>query len=305
MSLPILIFSAVMVVFGASAAGQPIPSAPMPIQMPPLPPSPIDQFRQWLKVPVGEREQALAEYPESKRAILREKLRLYEAMPAEQRERRLKMLELRWYLRPLMSLSPGQRGDSLKMIPPRLQGLVSERIAQWDRMDPQVRQEILANEDARELVTGYFVHIRRNPVTGPDLHPLDEKKRAELQNALKRWNQTSPVQRANMSAQLTAFFELPRTAQQKTLGAFPESERIEMQKTLDAFARLSPQYRRICVDSFGKFATMSPRERASFLRNAERWQQMSPEEREAWRKLVTKLPPMPPEPIPAPPRPPA
>ena len=65
----------------------------------------------------------------------------------------------------------------------------------------------------------------------------------------------------------------------------------------------SAHHRRACVESFQKFATMSPVERREFLRKAERWQHMSPEERETWRNLVTKLPPMPQEPIEMPPAP--
>jgi hypothetical protein len=57
------------------------------------------------------------------------------------------------------------------------------------------------------------------------------------------------------------------------------------------------------VDSFQRLAAMSPQERASFLRNANRWRQLSSEERATWRELVSKVPPMPPEPVPAPPVP--
>jgi hypothetical protein len=76
-----------------------------------------------------------------------------------------------------------------------------------------------------------------------------------------------------------------------------------MQKALDSFANLPPQLRRTCVESFQKFASMSPTERGEFLRKAERWQQMTAQERETWKRLVTKLPPMPPEPIELPPSP--
>ena len=109
MSSRILAFLAVALLCGslhAAESAQP----PIPVLMPPIPPSPIDQFRQWLRMAAPEREKSLAEYPEAKQATLRQKLQAYESMPPEQRERRLRMLELRWYLRPLMNSAPEQRG---------------------------------------------------------------------------------------------------------------------------------------------------------------------------------------------------
>jgi hypothetical protein len=269
--------------------------APIPTVMPPIPPSPIQEFRQWLKMTDAERETALALYTEEKRVVLRRKIQAYAAMPAEQRERRLRMLELRWYLRPLMGFSPEQRGNYLAMMPMRLHDLVTTRLRQWDQLDANIRKEILANDDAREMTMRYFAHIRRSPAQS--LQSLDPARRAEMREKLQIWSQTTPAQRERMAEQLSAFFELPAPEQERTLQAFSESDRQEMQKALAVFAKLPPQNRRLCVQSFQKFATMSPEERGEFLRKAERWQQMTAQERETWRLLVTKLPPMPPEPV--------
>jgi hypothetical protein len=138
---------------------------------------------------------------------------------------------------------------------------------------------MLADEAKRQLVTGYF--------TQPPRH-------------IKRWEDNSPTR---LAFHLSNFFELAKADQLKALNHFSDSERAEIQRTLDAFARLTPADRQKCVQSFQRFATMSPEERASFLRNAARWQQLTPEERATWRDLVTKLPPMPPEPILTPPLP--
>jgi hypothetical protein len=78
--------------------------------------------------------------------------------------------------------------------------------------------------------------------------------------------------------------------------AFPDEERKRMEETLQAFENLPQSQRRLCIDSFGKFANLSPVERDQFLKNAERWQAMTASERQAWRKIVTDLPPQPPEP---------
>jgi hypothetical protein len=290
------------VIAAFAAQGAQVPQPPQLVLMPPIPPSPIQDFRNWLKMTDTERETALQGYSTEKQSILRRKIQAYAAMPAEQRERRLTMLELRWYMRQPMGVSPEQRGNYLEMIPPRLHELITTRLQEWDRLDPDTRNEILANDDAREMATRYFVHIRRT-VSQPELQIIDAAKRAELQEKLRYWQQTTSTQRERMAEQLSAFFELPVPQQQKALEDFSEEDRQEMQKALEAFAQLPAQNRRICVQSFQKFATMTPQQRGEFLRNAERWQQMSPQERQTWKNLVTKLPPMPPEPIQMPPRP--
>ena len=301
--IPILLVAlSVLAPSGMSAIAAPNP--PLPQMMPPIPPSPIQEFRNWLKMSEAGRETELQKYSAEKQVVLRQKIQAYAAMPLEQRERRLKMLELRWYLRPLMGVAPEQRGNYLEMMPARLHQLVTVRLQQWDQLDAATRKEILANDDAREMVTRYFVHIRRSGTQGMLApHPLDPAKRAELQEKLKLWSETTPAQRERMGEQLSAFFELPRPDQAKALESFSENDRQEMQRSLDVFAKLPPRNRQLCVESFQKFATMSQAERGEFLRKAERWQQMTMEERATWKNLVTKLPPLPPDPAELPPRP--
>lgn len=277
--------------------------APMPQALPPVPPSPIEQFRQWLRLSPGDRQTALAEWPAAKRAVILAKLQAYEALPADERERRLRMLELRWYMRPLMDLPPAERNEQVALVPPRLQQLVRERLEQWDRVDPSTRKQMLEREESRELVTNYFIQLQRGRSQEEVLSKLDETKREQLQQVLQRWSERNSAEQQRLGAQLAGFFELSKEKQSETLGDLPEPERQEMQKTLDAFGKLSPSQRRACVDSFQKFAMMSPTERGQFLRNAARWQAMTQQERDAWKNLVTKLPPLPPEPAVPPPTP--
>jgi len=215
-------------------------------------------------------------------------------MPAAERDYRLRALELRWYLRPLLNLPAPERGNYLQIIPERLHAAVTNRLSRWDSLDTAARREFLADEAKRELVTGYFTQPRRPPnppMPGAPLPP-------GLDQHFRRWDNSSPTR---LAFHITNFFEMPKADQLKALNYFSETERAEIQKTLDAFARLSPADRLECVQSFQRFANMSREERSSFLRNAARWQQLTPEERAAWRDLVTKLPPMPPEPVLAPP----
>ncbi|HEX7859452.1 MAG TPA: DUF3106 domain-containing protein [Verrucomicrobiae bacterium] len=269
---------------------------------PPAPPSPIEDFRRWLQMPEADREKELAGYPEPKREVLRKKLGAYEGMTAEQREARLINLELRWYLQPLMKVSPADRGNYLRLIPERLHSLVQERLAHWDQMDERTRTEILADERKRELATRYFVHARRkttNATTARVMPPMPPR----LQEHFARLDQQGNAARAKIPLHLNNFFAMTPEAQRAALLALSESERQEMQKTLEAFARLSRSDRELALISFGKFANLPPEERADFQRNAARWQEFTPEERASWRELVRQLPPMPPMPVPRPPMP--
>lgn len=277
--------------------------APLPIQAPPIPPSPVEDFRRWLQLSPAGQEKELAAYPEAKREVLRRKLGSYQAMPPAQREARLRTLELRWYLPVLMTVSAAQRANYLEVVPPRLHDPIRARLSHWDSLDEDTRREILADPKKREMITRYFVLSRRTQVPPPPF-PVDAGTHlGGLREHFAHWDSKSSAARQRISTHLSNFFELPRKDQLKALNELSESERREMQKTLDAFARLSPADRRACVDSFQRLAAMSPQERASFLRNANRWRQLSSEERATWRELVSKVPPMPPEPVPAPPVP--
>ena len=290
----------ILVLFVASLRAAEVP---MPVQMPPIPPSPIEDFRRWLKLSAPEREKELAAYPEEKRKVLQAKLGTYERMPQEKRDAQLRMLELRWYLTPLMNAPAAERGNFLEIIPARLHDPIKARLKHWDGIEEATRREILADKNKRELITRYFVVPRRTSTPPPPFPTGSVSHASQLESHFKDWDSKSAADRARMCAQVTQFFDLNKDAQVRALNELSEVERIEMQNTLDAFAQLSPADRRACVESFQRLATMSPGERGSFLRNAARWQQLTPEERATWRDLVSKVPPMPPEPVPAPPIP--
>jgi hypothetical protein len=288
-----------IVLFTLSAAAQP----PTRVQTPPLPPSPVQEFREWLAMKPDDRAKAVAGYPADKQKVLLQKLLAYEVLPPEERERRLQMLELRWFMRPLMAMKPEERRSSMELVPVPLRRVVQERLAHWDALDSQARKEILDNDNARELVARYFGEVKQGRAPEDIIRILSPERRAELEIALKKWNSPPPASRGRSTEQLTAFFRLSRAQQERTFEELPESERQDIQKTLDIFAKLSPEQRRVCVESFDKFALLPPPERASFLRNAARWQQMTPQDRAAWKQLVTKLPPLPPTPVVEPPKP--
>src|SRR5262245_22841093 len=273
---------------------------PASLRTPPLPPSPVQQFREWLALGAEAREKAVSDWPLEKRKVLLAKLRTYESLPADEREKRLQMLDLHWYLRPLMGMKLDERTNTLALVPPALQPIVYERLRHWDSLKPELRRQILEDDNARELVTKYYLALQEGRSKEQIRFVLTPEKRAELDQALKSWK--SPASRSR-TAQLTTFFQLSRDEQSRTVQQLSESERQDIEKTLDTFSKLSPEQRRVCVESFQKFTMMPPPERASFLRNAARWQVMTPEERATWKGLVTKFPPLPSPPLPQPPMP--
>jgi hypothetical protein len=256
-----------------------IQGAEITAETPPPIPSPIEDFRQLLRANAEVREELLTGWPEPKRQILRRKCDLYDRLPDSERERRLRMLELRWYLQPLMT-NRTDRTAALNGVPPEFHKIVAERLRQWDSLPPTAQKQLIDNDMALQ----YFARPQ--------------------QTSRERPQDMSARERRRLSHAFNTFFELPPAEQEKTLDSLSESERKEMEKTLEAFSKLPMDQRRVSIASFQRLAEMSPTERAEFFRNAERWQKMSPKEREQWRSIVKNLPPVPPDSMlpPVPPR---
>jgi hypothetical protein len=260
--------------------------------LPPLPPSPVAQFRTWLSMDASDRDTALADKPEPARRVLLAKLAEYDAMNPAQRETRLRATELHYYVRPLLHVPSAERAGRLSQLPEEFQPLATEHLAQWDALDAATRAELLTNAWAIR----HFVRLE----TGTDaeesaLHrQVPPPQRAQFESELARWKSLPPRVRLEISRAFRQFFELPSAKQQRTLETLPEFERRQIAATLQAFARLAPAQRQICLDSFRKFAGLTPDERADFLQGAERWKDMTADDRALWRRVVTQLPPLPP-----------
>jgi hypothetical protein len=296
-----------------SAVAEPAPPAPLAppallsseVHSPPIPPvptPPVDVFRELLAMNLEERKQALMERPVSHRRILMAKLREYDLLPAEQRELRLRVTELRWHLIPLMKLPPAERGPRLERLSEDDRRILLPRLEEWDRLSPAARQQLLEHE----ATIHYFLQLESSTPAQREalLQEMSPARREKLETDLERWRAYPAEERQRMYGQFQQFFELTEREQEKTLNTFSDAERRQMEKTLDKFAQLAPEQRRRCLESFSKFANMSPLERRKFLRNAERWQAMTPSERQAWRQLVDHLPQVPPLPpgfVPPPP----
>jgi hypothetical protein len=229
----------------------------------PLAKSPVERFRELLAMPSTERLEFLTVHPNRSRIL--EKIAEYESLDPEEREMRLKVTELRWYLLPLLEAPATNRPALLAQIPPAMRELVEPRLRRLTILPPQLRQALLTNEQ----VVGYVIEPGSAPDTSPALTEDQRRKLSESFNKL---------------------LELTPTEKVKALRTLSDAERRQMEKTLQAFEKLPEDRRDRCVRSFATFATLSAAEQQEFLKNAERWSQMSPAERQTWNELVSLAP---------------
>src|SRR3954469_21334365 len=114
---------------------------------PPMPPSPIAEFRAWLTNSPDVRKVALARRSPESRRKLEQKIEEYSALAPADRERRLTATELQWYVSQLVRISPDAKRDAaLRQVPVLWQPMVMERLATWDKMSPDLQQEALAHQ---------------------------------------------------------------------------------------------------------------------------------------------------------------
>ena len=280
----------------AEAADQPkeaaVPRAPAATSSHRHKGAPMDYFRQLLALSSAERVEALAEKPEHMRKFLLDRLKEYDALTPEERELRLRVTQLRWYLRPLMDISATNRVERLAKIPEPDRKLVEERLQLWDKLPADMQKEVLEHE----MIVGYVIHEEASPTATKKgiSGTMPPEWRKKLEQDLANWHALPQTQQQRMVDNFHQFFDLSEKEKTKTLSTLSETERRQMERTLQEFEKLPSVQRQVCIDSFRKFANMTPEQQLQFLKNAERWQAMTPSERETWRTLVNKLPPLPP-----------
>ena len=264
--------------------------------LPPTPRSPIDYFRDLLTATPEGREKLLAEKTPEHRKVLENSVRSYQTLTPEERELRLRTMELRYHLTSLLRVAPTNRAARLKLVPERDRPLVEDRIKIWDGLSMGEQAEALENERMIRIMAAV-----NSGVTGKDV-PLSgqtSNQFRQIEVQLVRWQSLPENRRAQVQRIFTNLFELTdaeKTAEKLQPLPLSEVERQSMEKTLEQFRKLRPTQRDTCVRNFKQFSEMSPAERRQFLVNAEEWQKMKPEDREAWRRLVSKVPPLPPFP---------
>lgn len=289
----------------SSAAGQApvvpsVPGAPnsgLGTNVPPLPSlkSPVDIFRELFAMAPSERKQALASRPPEMQKQIFAKIREYESLNANERELRLRSTDLRYYLLPLMETPATNRTAQLALIPSHTRGLVSNRIAAWDQLSPEVQRGLLDNEATLRFFSESAA--RDEQQQWRSLENISPARREKLEAGLARWRALSPEERRNVFSRFEQFFELNARERQAALRTLSEAERQQIERTLASFGKLPSAQRAECIRSLRRYAELSLEERQQFLKNAERWKLMTPEQRQSWRDLVARLsslPPLPP-----------
>jgi hypothetical protein len=248
-----------------------------------------------------EQEDWLTNRPPEVRKQMLAKVREYESLSPEQRELRLRVTELRWYLWPLLKTPATNRAVWLSRIPVEERKPIEDRLQHWDKLAPDVRKELLENE----ATLRYFSELSASTDEGRSnlVRNLSPERRKMLEAGIRQIREMPEQQREKMMVRFNQFFELSPSEKVKALGILSEPERRQIDKALRTFRNLTPQLRDQCIQSFEKFVNMSLAERQQFLKNAERWKLLSPQERQDWRDLVASIsvqPPYPPGFIPPP-----
>jgi hypothetical protein len=256
-------------------------------------PSPVETFRKLLAMAPEERTQSLAIYPSPARERLVEKLEEYQMLPEPMRELRLQVTELRWYLLPLLKLSPTNRAEQLKQVPEPYQKLIAARLEEWDIWPPSLKDEVLEYETTMHYFVGRNAEVQ--PQTGA--LNLSDTERSVLEKKLEKWKALPLPERQQMYGAFQHYFELSDAEKAKTLQALSEPERQETAKVVEPIEKWSRPQQEKYLAAFQQFANMPVPERQQFIKNAARWQKMSEAERQAWRDLVKQLADAPPPPL--------
>ena len=278
---------------GAAEPRLTVAPPPMPSQAG----SPIDFFRKLIGAKPGERENLLAGKEPQLRKVLENYALKYEALPAEERELRLRHMELRYRLTPLLQTASSNRTERLKFVPDRDRPLIEDRLKYWDGLSAEQQMKLWNNERLKGELIG--VGVPRSSANPASLTGQTSNQVIRLEKQFIDWQMLPNARRSEVQKHFTNLFELTdaeRVHEKLLTFPLPAEERQLMEQTLLQFKQLQPPQRSACVQNFSKLASLSPAERREFLVNAEEWQKMKPEDREAWRKLVSKVPPMPPLP---------
>lgn len=271
-------------------AGEPAAANPPAIQSTNKPPSaleasPVAKFRKLLDMTHAERDRALLEYPPEKREPILQKVQEYQRLPANVRELRLRVTELRWYLLPLLQAPPEKRAELLKSVPEPYQQWVTTRLDEWDMWPPDLKDEVLEYESTMHYFIGRNAEVQR-PATYED---LPEEQRLDLELKLAEWNELPLGQRQQMYGGFRHYFELSEAEQQRILATLSEPERQKTELVVNTIEKWPKERQRAYLSALRQYTELSPAERRNFMRNAESWQKMSPAERQAWRDLVQHL----------------
>lgn len=272
---------------------------------PPVPVAPLEAntpsavFRKLLRATPEERSAWLEVRPPGTRALVSAKLEEFSKLPVVERELRLEVAELEFFLNPLLKAPLAERQRLLDRIPDSKRAWINLRLEAWDSLSPEARADLLESQQS----LAYFVRSEKaDPQRLADTLPtVPAPIRSEVEAQFARWTALQPEERARKTALFLRFFDLSTAERAKTIRQLSDEERQRMKDALAQLDALGSQERDRCLQAFRQFTALSPQERADFLANAARWKAMKPAEQTAWHALIDHLdlkahqgPPLPP-----------
>jgi hypothetical protein len=233
-------------------------------------PSPVELFRMLILTNATGREQFLATKSPAARKVIEAKLSEYQAVTVQQREEKLRSLQLRWQALQMMPLKPAERAQRLAGLPPADGTNIQRLLGPWDILPPPLQEEVLTNDLVKKIL------VQGTSERSTNAWRNDEERNAELR-------------KQQLLSHFPEFFELSAAEQNKALSKLTATDREQMEKTLSNFTKMSKAEREEALEGFKKFAELSEPERIAFLKTAERWRTMSANDRHLWRMIVNIL----------------
>ena len=103
--------------------------------------SPVETFRELLAMSPAERKGWLGRHPVEVQRQIQAKLREYNALRPSERDVRLEVTELYYYLWPLMKTPATNRSAQLASVPERERAKVETRLREWDQLPAGKQQD--------------------------------------------------------------------------------------------------------------------------------------------------------------------
>ena len=281
--------------FLPALGSEPRPPAPIP---PAVRPSPTEIFRTLLSAPAAQRENYLSQRPPQARKVIEAKLREFEILPPEVRERRLQIAELQHFLLQVIGQPLERRPELLAQTPAAIRPFVEDRLQAWDRLPPDRQRELLT--DQRLLASNPTRTRTPGPLGRGNSNSVVATAPPGASSAATPWQSLPAEERARKLQDFQRFFELSDQDQSRVLGSVPAAERRQMEATLSRFSSLPPDQRARVIRGLRRYVALTAPERAQFVEAQSQWQLMTPAERTIWRGLVNAVQP---PPLPHAPRP--
>jgi len=275
-----------------------LPAADTPAS-PATPPVPtvasIDFFRSLMAMTPEQRRTALAIKSAGQREVLEAKIREYAVMTDKERELRLRLLEIRLYLLPLMRMEPDMQTRMLARIPDKERPFVQYRLGDWNSLSPGEKEMLLATPSSLHafLYRGYGRTGEGASKVGKIMPPNLDRYRERM---IAKWQRLSEERRQEIVSRFDQFLALEKAKRQAVVQRLPMPDQAHAQKTLRRMEGLSPEERTQFLTGLRQFADLDYQARERFKRLTVYWNNMSIEERSLWRSIIVKVqnPPLPP-----------